>query len=62
MSKKVGSVWLVASLVGLMLIIVGTMLNNNMIKFLGVTLEVIVAIVYNFKLIHEIKKRESTND
>lgn len=62
MNKKFRSVWLVMSLVGLMLIIVGTMLHNNMIKFLGVTLEVIVAIVYNFKLIHEIKKRESTND
>ena len=62
MNKKFRSVWLVMSLVGLMLIIVGTMLHNNMIKFLGVTLEVIVAIVYNFKLIHECKKRESTSD
>lgn len=62
MSKKFRSVWLVVSLVGLMLIIVGTILHNNMIRFSGVTLEVIVAIVYNFKMIHEIKKRENTSD
>ena len=62
MSKKIRSMWLVVSLVGLMIIIVGTMLHNNMIKFSGLTLEVLVVTVYNFKMIYEIKKRETTNN